>query len=573
MPFPPLLRNALVVIAVAGYASHGSAQKPSPLEPADTSSPRGTLRSFLDNGRDVYQHIVENRGQRWGAAKPEAEASQRRMFRCLDVSQQPGYLQKSVGAESAVCLLEVFSRIELPPDSEIPGEDDPRVVEGELQKWRVPDTDITIVRMPDGPRRGEYLLSADTVERAPDFYERVRGLPYQEGGLVGFYEWFLSEPGSAGLAWVVHRLPGFARVRVSGQAVWQWVGLAVTTLLGGMLMIGAYRFGSRRAQQFSGRWRSLTTLAFPIAAATVPLLVRRVAERQLVLSGFPLVAVKFAAAVAFLLTVVAVIVSAGNRVADFIIASPRIHPRGIDAQFIRIAARVTSLALAVIVFLEGGQYLGIPLTTLLAGAGVGGLTIALAAQDTMRNLFGSLMIMLDKPFRVGERIIAKGYDGVVEEIGLRSTRLRLLTGHEATIPNDDMARSDIENIGRRPHIRRITDLALPLDLSPEQAERALSIVKGVLAGHEGMHEDFPPRVFLADFQRDAMQMRMMYWYHPPNYWDFVDFSERVNLRIKRGFAEAGIAFALPTSETHVSQGADAPLRVSVVDSSPPTTGE
>ena len=143
------------------------------------------------------------------------------------------------------------------------------------------------------------------------------------------------------------------------------------------------------------------------------------------------------------------IFAASNRIADMIIASPRIHPQGLDAQLIRIVSKLTSLLASVIVFLAGGQYLGIPLTTLLASAGIGGLAVALAAQDTLKALFGTITLMADKPFRVGERIIFQKYDGVVEDIGLRSTRIRLLTGHQATVPNDELARSDIENVGRR----------------------------------------------------------------------------------------------------------------------------
>ena len=288
------------------------------------------------------------------------------------------------------------------------------------------------------------------------------------------------------------------------------------------------------------------TLWAPLAAMLVPWVVQRVVEDVLVISGTPLAVTTFGTSVVFLVGVVVLILSIGNRVCDILIASPRIHPRGIDAQFIRIVGRV----------LEGGQYLGIPLTTLLAGAGVGGLTIALAAQDTLRNLFGSMMILLDKPFRVGERIVAQGYDGVVQEIGLRSTKLRLLTGHEATIPNDELARTDVENIGRRLHIRRVTSLALPLDLPAEKCEAAVEIVREILTDHEGLHEDYPPRVFLTEFSRDSLELRIFYWYHPPNYWDYLAFSQRVNLEIKRCFREAGIPFALPATRTVFSHEQD-----------------
>ena len=207
-------------------------------------------------------------------------------------------------------------------------------------------------------------------------------------------------------------------------------------------------------------------------------------------------------------------------------------------------------------FLEVGKYLGIPLSTLLASAGVGGLALALAAQDSLKNFFGSMMIFLDKPFRVGERIVVGDFDGFVEEIGLRSTKIRLLTGPQATVPNEEMARSHVENIGRRPHIRRLADLRLPLDLPSDKAREAVSIVKEILADHEGMKPGLEPKVYLTDICPDALKLRIIYWFHPPDYWKFLAFGQKVNLEIKESFERAGINFALPTTTTHVMVGED-----------------
>ena len=90
------------------------------------------------------------------------------------------------------------------------------------------------------------------------------------------------------------------------------------------------------------------------------------------------------------------------------------------------------------------------------------------------------MILIDKPYEIGQRIVAKGHDGMVEEIGLRSTRIRLFSGHQVIIPNDDMARADIENIGRRPHIRRCFDLSIALDTPASKIEQAINIIKQLL---------------------------------------------------------------------------------------------
>jgi MscS family membrane protein len=257
---------------------------------------------------------------------------------------------------------------------------------------------------------------------------------------------------------------------------------------------------------------------------------------------------------------------ASNRIASVIIASPRVNPRGLNAQFIRIMSRLLAMVASVVVFLEGGDYLGIPVTTLIASAGIGGLAIALAAQDTLKTLFGTVMLLSDKPFRVGDRIIFGRYDGVVEDLGLRSTKLRLLTGHQATIPNDVLARTDIENVGRRHYIRRVADIHIPLDTPPENLEAAVAVIRTALEDHEGMDPAYPPRVFFFDFNPSAFVIRVIYWYNPPQYWDFLAFSEKINFAVFRAFEEQGISFSLPFRVTYTSiDSQEKPIEVDLTD--------
>ena len=252
----------------------------------------------------------------------------------------------------------------------------------------------------------------------------------------------------------------------------------------------------------------------------------------------------------FLIALLVLVVSVGSRLAELIIATPWVHPVGLDAQLVRLTCRVLSIIGAMFVLLEGGQQLGLSMTTLLTGAGVGGLALALAAQDSLRNILGSMMIMLDKPFKVGERIIAKGFEGIVEDIGLRSTKLRSLTGHQVSIPNEEMARADIENVGRRPYIRRSAIIELPSDTPSEKIRRALEILREILKNHEGMNENLPPRVFLRDVNESSIGIFMTYWYHPPEYWEFLAFSENVTLQMTEQFETEGISFASPALDVH-----------------------
>jgi len=566
---------ALVVCAAAVRPAAPADEALNPLRPADTSSPRATLTSFIDSCNELYDMILATKvkSRRDPNFVPVAE----RILDCLDLSDLPEYAREHAGGEAAVYLKEVLDRIELPPDEEIPDAEAIEAAGGpnELPSWRIPHTRITIARVEEGPRRGEYLFSPQTVDRVSEGFEYAKRLPYRtEGRRVsqGFHQWYLSEPANPTVAALVHRLPDWCGKRVSGLAIWQWVGLVLSVLIGAAVMYVVYRLGRTRGKQMreEGAFRYGVTLLFSVVAMFVPLVFKEIATDYLTIRGDLLYVVSFAANVVFLLALLVVLGGAGSRIAEIIIASPRIHPKGLDAQLIRIVCRVLSLAAAVIVFLEGGRYLGIPLTTLLASAGVGGLAVALAAQDTLKSLFGSVMILLDKPYRAGERVIVGNYDGVVEDIGLRSTKLRLLTGHQASIPNEEMARSRIENVGRRPYIRRIADVRIPLDTPRAKIVKAVEVIRAALDNHEGMEPDLPPRVYFTDFHPDAFNIRIIYWYHPPDYWDFLAFGETLNFEIFRAFEEQGIRFSLPARITYTTpDGQTQPLAVGVVGEGPP----
>jgi MscS family membrane protein len=190
--------------------------------------------------------------------------------------------------------------------------------------------------------------------------------------------------------------------------------------------------------------------------------------------------------------------------------------------------------------------------TILASLGVGGLAVALAAQDTIRNFFGSLVILGDKPFEIGDRIVLDGFDGPVESVGFRSTKIRTLEGHLVTVPNAEVVARTVQNIGKRPHIRRLANLALTYETPPEKVREAKAIVEAILKDHEGMHPDFPPRVYFSAFNDFSLNLIMLYWYHPPDYWAYMAFSERVNMDILTRFNAAGIAFAYPTSTVYLA---------------------
>ncbi|MDX1707962.1 MAG: hypothetical protein R3274_05135, partial [Desulfobacterales bacterium] len=163
-------------------------EDPTPLKPPDTSSPQATAKVFRDNLNRAYQKSLVN-----GYKRPDVEAYLDRAAACFDLSQIAPNVVQDVGVETALLLKEVLDRIELPPMEEVP---DRATVDSEgLTRWTVPDTAITIVKVENGPRQGEFLFSTDTVARVREFYDNVVHLPYKSGSSVGAYEDYIFGPG------------------------------------------------------------------------------------------------------------------------------------------------------------------------------------------------------------------------------------------------------------------------------------------------------------------------------------------------------------------------------------------
>lgn len=209
---------------------------------------------------------------------------------------------------------------------------------------------------------------------------------------------------------------------------------------------------------------------------------------------------------------------------------------------------------------------------LIAGLGIGGLAFALAAKDTIANVFGSIMILMDRPFRLGDRIRAAGQYGTVTEVGFRSTRLRTREGYLVTIPNALLAASDIENITERPSIRRDLNVTVTYDTSPEKLRRAVAILEEMLAARsDNFPEDSPPKVFFNDFNADSLNIIVYYWYAPPEWYDYLAFNHEFNMELLTRYNEEGIEFAFPTQTLYIKQDSELSAEITIKPKQGPAT--
>lgn len=229
----------------------------------------------------------------------------------------------------------------------------------------------------------------------------------------------------------------------------------------------------------------------------------------------------------------------------------------VQNQVVPLIGRALRIFVAVVFALFVAENIfGADITAWLAGLGIAGLAVSLAAQDSVKNVFGSLTVLLDRPFAVGDRIVFDGVDGTVESIGLRSTKIRTGHGHLITMPNMKFTDGKVENISERGFMRRQIDLGLACDTRPEKVEEAVAIIRAILAEPEIAepldHDANRPRVGFDAFNADSLNIKVLYWYglraEEPlrDGWTFLEHGQRVNLRILRAFADAGIELASPT---------------------------
>jgi MscS family membrane protein len=335
----------------------------------------------------------------------------------------------------------------------------------------------------------------------------------------------------------------------------KWLALAAGIIVGwiaGRLLAAVLRGLGRRCQRrgWNGRQLVLSGLAGP-ASLTILTLGLMAGLANLVMSG-PLTV--FWSRTVLLLYSIAAVWYASNLVELVDLLFRRLRSgSALDQQFaplVRKTLRFLLLVLGVLFVVNSVFHRDIG--AWLAGLGIAGLAVSLAAQDSLKNLFGSITILVDRPFLVGQSICYGGYEGQVEEIGFRSTKLRTDGGSLVTIPNSKIVNDPVENTDRR-YFRRSFTLKIPFSTPPEKVAEALAIL-GKIFDEETIREPVrplidgahrPPRIYFSEFAADGLVISATYWYAPPSWWDFQEHAQKVNLRIVEEFFKAGIGWAVP----------------------------
>ena len=201
------------------------------------------------------------------------------------------------------------------------------------------------------------------------------------------------------------------------------------------------------------------------------------------------------------------------------------------------------------------QSLDVNITTLLAGLSIGGLAFAFAAQDTIKNLFGSIMIFIDRPFQIGDFVMIGGVSGVVEEVGFRSTRIRTLQSSLVSIPNGSLADQVVDNLGKRQFRRFNTKLGLTYDTPPHYIDAFVEGVREIVSSHPAVVED-SHEIHLESMGDFSLNI-LLHMKLSVSGWDKeLQAKHEIYTTIIKLAYELGVSFAFPTQTLHMENFPD-----------------
>lgn len=220
-----------------------------------------------------------------------------------------------------------------------------------------------------------------------------------------------------------------------------------------------------------------------------------------------------------------------------------------DDQLLPIARKSISISIWVLAIVIGLNNAGYDVTALIAGLGIGSLAFAMAAKDSISHVFGGFVLFTDKPFTINDRVIIKGYDGFVREVGVRSTRIQTLDGRMVTLPNGSIANDSIINISKEDARKTTVDLGLTYDMSPEKMQLAMDILKKICIENENVDDDRTVAAFTS-FGDFALNIRFIYYIKKGS--DIYKTMNDINLEVLKRFNENKLDFAFPTQTIHTT---------------------
>jgi MscS family membrane protein len=535
-------------------AGAASAQSDAPDRPGLvavlTESPQDAFASFQRLSAEMEDAIADY------MAEPSFEGVSRlsllsdQMNALLDLGEIAAASRREVGIRTAAYLMDIFGRLDPIDPQNLP--DVEAVGASDATSFRIPETSLYLALQETGERQGEYLFSAATIAAAPRMFRALRAVPLRSSlEIESFAALGPQLTGPLVPRAVVDAVPESLKRPWLETPVWKVaVVLALIVAFAALLAV---------------LWRALgalsprTRVARLVAGSVLPLAILAAAEWAFPFFAFQInVSGRFADVVSVIETIAAHVAYAclfwnGVRlVFETVILSPRISDASLDANLLRLISGVIGVVGVTVILAFGGQAIGLPILSVLAGLGIGGLAVALALRPTLENFVGGVMLYIDRPVRVGDFCQFGEMRGIVEVIGVRSTKLRALDRTLITVPNAQFADMQIVNYAYCDQMLISESLGVRYETTSDQLRHVLAGLRRMLHAHPRIDSD-TVRVRFGGYGDCALKIDIRVYAVTREWNEFFAIREDVYLRIYDIVVGSGTGFAFPSQTLYLAR--------------------
>ena len=521
------------------------------IQPIRTDSPRDTLKSFLRLRDELEQTLRDYRLNKSRELAEKLQVINSQFQALINLSSVPPSSRRTIGVETTAFLLDIFGRVKLPKLESVPGEE---AFEDDVSpaKWRIPGTPIRIARVDEGAREGEFLFSKRTVMVAPRFYRAINDRPLQTS--LPIISWHLAFPQMTGPmipAAVLRSVPQSLRDFWLETPKWKVIAVVLISALAALLLLVFHRAINRRETENRVGFLLRRTLT-PIAILVVVWSLNDFFANQIDVSGaFSTLVVDTATILIhagmiwfFWLVILAIF--------ERIVQARGISAESFDAHLWRIGARTIGTVISVVIIGNAAQNLGLPLYSVVAGLGIGGLAVALAIRPTLENLIGGIMLYLDQPVRIGDFCSFGDKTGTVETIGVRTSKIRALDRTLISIPNSALADMQLINWAKCDRMLITTTIGLRYETENDQLRHVLVKFREMLHAHPKIDSD-TVRVRFADFGQSSLDISVRIYALTRDFNEYYAIREDVLLRMSEIVKTSGSGFAFPSQTLYMGR--------------------
>ena len=474
-----------------------------------------------------------------------------RAMHCLDFSAIPQLVRLQEARESVLLLKEILDRVGIPRFDQIPGTAE--VSEQKLVRWTIPKTEIRLYRIASGEEAGNWVVDSESVAELERTYRRVRHLPYLPGATENAYQEYISTPGSFFPPKWVQLLPEWSTALVYEQTLWQWISLIVSHILFISALAAVWivcRKLAERSTPFTGQALRIIP---PITLALGTFLMGYFIESRLNITGSLYLSLRNIIAVAQLIGWAWFYIHLAELIGEMIVLSPHIDPSGVNASLVRTISRLIGISTAAGVIMYGASEMGFSLATILTGFGVAGLAVSLAAQPTIENIIGGIILFSDKSVRVGEFCRFGDKAGTVLSIDLRTTKLEALDQTIISIPNAHLAKMQITNVSRRSKSLLQKTINLRYETTRDQLRWILASIRDVLHAHPKIYADPAPFARFEGFGNSSLDVLIFAYVKTKKWSELMAIQEDILFRIGEIVEKSGSGFAFPSTTLYTAE--------------------